>query len=99
MIAVLIYMISGLLLSFSLLRGRHLSIRLWLGLVFGTVLMMWLPCLFAFFFGFTMKAQLFALAAALILPALVLLPEKKPLSLRPSQDENRAYWIDRKSVV
>ena len=93
MIAVLIYLISGLLLSFTLLGGRRLSVRLWLGLVFGTVLLMWLPCIFAFFFGFTMKAQLLALAAALILPALVMLLYRKPLSFRPSNDENRSDWI------
>ena len=93
MIAVLIYLISGLLLSFTLLGGRRLSVRLWLGLVFGTVLLMWLPCIFAFFFGFTMKAQLLALAAALILPALVMLLYRKPLSFRPSNDENRSGWI------
>ena len=93
MIAVLIYLISGLLLSFTLLGGRRLSVRLWLGLVLGTVLLMWLPCIFAFFFGFTMKAQLLALAAALILPALVMLLYRKPLSFRPSNDENRSDWI------
>lgn len=38
--------------------------RVWLGLVFGLLLLTWLPSLFAFFVGFTKAAQLFAAIAA-----------------------------------
>ena len=40
MIALLLYLCSGLALSFALMRERRLAQRIWLGLVFGCVLLM-----------------------------------------------------------
>ena len=67
MIALLLFLCSGLALSFALMKERRLALKIWLGLVFGCVLLMWLPCLFAFFLGFTMKAQLCALILAVLI--------------------------------
>lgn len=65
MSALIVYMLLGLALSFRLLASYRAAVKIWLGLVFGCVLLMWLPCLFAFFLGFTMPAQLGALSLAL----------------------------------
>lgn len=61
MIALLVYLFSGLLIARLVLKEQRLAVQLWLGLVFGCVLLMWLPCLFAFFLGFTALAQYSAL--------------------------------------
>ena len=70
MVVLLFYLLAGLLLSTLLFRRSRIGIRIWLGLVFGSVLLMWLPCLFAFAFGFTKAAQLAAIVT-LVLIALV----------------------------
>lgn len=72
MAALLIDLISGLLLARLLMKEHRAAIQLWLGLVFGCVLLMWLPCLFAFAFGFTAVAQYCALAIAALLAGLCL---------------------------
>ena len=88
MIALLIYLISGLLLAWMLFADSRIAVRCWLGLVFGCVLLMWLPCLFAFAFGFTATAQYGALALAVcialgVLPLLI----RKKVFLSYSADE------------
>lgn len=57
MAALIVYLLFGLALAWELLPSYRLCVRCWLGLVFGCVALMWLPCLFAFFFGFTQRAQ------------------------------------------
>ena len=73
MLALLVYLLAGLTLARLLLPRLSAVKQCWLGLVFGCVLLMWLPCLFAFFLGFTMAAQLSALALALALALFALL--------------------------
>ena len=65
MLALLVYMLFGLALAGLVLPSQRGAVRCWLGLVFGCVALMWLPCLAAFALGFTMKAQGVALALAL----------------------------------
>lgn len=67
MIALLLYLIFGLAAAFALLPSHRGTVKIWLGLVFGCVGLMWLPCLFAFFLGFTIKAQYCALGLAVVL--------------------------------
>lgn len=67
MIALLLYLFFGLAMAFCLLPSYRGPVKVWLGLVFGCVGLMWFPCLFAFFFGFTKTAQYCALGLALIL--------------------------------
>ncbi len=91
MIALLIYLLSGLLLAWLLFSDRRIAVRIWLGLVFGCVLLMWLPCLFAFAFGFTFPAQLCALtlAGSVGLVALFFLIKRKTLSLHSADEADR----------
>ncbi|MGM9614021.1 MAG: hypothetical protein ACI3W7_00650 [Oscillospiraceae bacterium] len=66
MIALIVYMALGLALSGRLLPGYRGAVKCWLGLVFGCVALMWLPCLFAFVWGFTRTAQTAAFALAVV---------------------------------
>lgn len=61
MIPLILYSLAGLFLSFLVLPDERRAVHIWLGLVIGCVLLMWLPCLFSFFFGFTAAAQYTAL--------------------------------------
>lgn len=95
MIALLVYLIVGLLLAWLLFADRRIAVRLWLGLVIGCVLLMWLPCLFAFAFGFTLRAQYGALALAvlLVLCVLFLLIKRKPKLFGCEDDTDRRDLI------
>ena len=64
MLALIVYLFFGLALAFRLLPGYRALVRVWMGLAFGCVLLMWLPCLPAFVFGFTRTAQYIALGLA-----------------------------------
>jgi len=55
---------SGIPLAELAFPRSSRGIKLWLGLVFGQVMMLWLPSLFAFFHDFTAAAQWSAAAAA-----------------------------------
>lgn len=57
MLALMLYLLTGLELSFRLLPEQRGPDKCWLGLVFGCIGLMWLPCLAAFFLGFTKSAQ------------------------------------------
>ncbi len=76
--ALFVYILFGLTLAWRVLPDRRTAVKCWLGLVFGSVALMWLPCVFAIFFGFTMTAQYCGLAAALLgTAALALIRGKK----------------------
>ena len=77
MLALLVYLLFGLCLAWAFLPGQPRPVKCWLGLTFGCVALMWLPCLPAFFLGFTLAAQYTALGAALLCSAALAL-----LSLR-----------------
>lgn len=65
MVALIVYLILGVALAWRFLPSLRGTVKCWLGLVFGCVLLMWLPCLPAFFCGFTMTAQVIALVLCL----------------------------------
>ncbi|MCR5664431.1 MAG: hypothetical protein K6G17_06075 [Oscillospiraceae bacterium] len=73
MAALAVWLAAGEAVSFVMLPRERLLTRIWLGLVFGLTALMWLPCLFAFFFGFTMRAQLLALLTAALCGAAALI--------------------------
>ena len=52
----------GTVQLFCIAPKKDAAVKIWLGLVLGLMEMMWLPCLFAFAFDFTLKAQLWAMA-------------------------------------
>ena len=76
--ALFVYLLFGLALAWRALPAQRGAVKCWLGLVFGCVALMWLPCLPAFFLGFTLTAQYIALAAAFLgTAALALIRPKK----------------------
>jgi len=64
--------LCGLTISFSLMRGRRLFVRIWLGTVFGSLLSTWLPVLLAFGMGFSQSAHLASAVTALAAAVLAL---------------------------
>ena len=65
MTALIVYLLLGLALAWRFLPSFRGPVKCWLGLAFGCVLLMWLPCLAAFFLGFTLAAQWTALGVSL----------------------------------
>lgn len=61
--------LCGLAVSYSLLKGRPLLVRLWLGSVFGSVFAIWSPVPFAFFMDFSVTAHAAGAAAVLAISA------------------------------
>ncbi len=65
MLALIVYLAFGLDLARRVLPAHRGAVKLWLGLVFGCIALMWLPCVAAVFVGFTMTAQWIGLAVPL----------------------------------
>ena len=66
-LVLILFELCGLIIARSLFSGCARSVRAWLGLCTGTVMMMWFPALFAFFMDFTAAAQWCGTALAVIL--------------------------------
>lgn len=65
MTALIVYLLLGLALAWRFLPSFRGPVKCWLGLAFGCALLMWLPCLAAFLWGFTLTAQLAALGVSI----------------------------------
>ncbi len=60
----LVYITSGISLIRYCFRSERPVLQLWLGCTAGLVMLLWFPALFSFVLGFTLLAQLLALALA-----------------------------------
>ena len=60
----LIFAASGVCVSRAVFYGERPLRRLWLGLTFGLLMLLWLPGLFSLFLGFTLLSQMLALVLA-----------------------------------
>ncbi|MEN6594854.1 MAG: hypothetical protein ABFC31_07925 [Clostridiaceae bacterium] len=77
----LLFAFSGLGISRYLFYRDRPLIRIWLGLTFGMLLLIWLPALFSFIFGFVMLSQMLGLAVACVLGGVCwLISRKKSLT-------------------
>ena len=56
-----VYLLAGCIMIRALLPQKHVSVRIWLGLALGILMMMWLPALMAFAFRFSLLAHMLAL--------------------------------------
>ncbi len=59
-----VFAASGLGVSRTLFFRDRPLVRVWLGLTFGMLMLIWLPALFSFIFGFVLLSQLLAAATA-----------------------------------
>ncbi len=66
---VLLFAISGIGVSEVVFAKHKLSVRIWLGLALGLLMLTWLPSLFAFFIGFTLLSQILSAVVAFLLLA------------------------------
>ena len=75
----LLFLSSGCAAVRFLLPEKRPLVRFWLGLCLGTLLLMWLPDLFAYAFGFTLRAHIAAgFALLLLVGGAYLLRGKRP---------------------
>ncbi|NLC44829.1 MAG: SoxR reducing system RseC family protein [Clostridiales bacterium] len=65
------YLVIGVLISDVVLDGKRPLVRLWVGLVTGTVLLMWSNVPFSFIYGFTVGSHLLGLACSLLITFLL----------------------------
>ncbi len=77
------FLASGVLAAEGLFFDRPRSTRVYLGLTFGLMMMMWLPSAWAFKFRFTITAQWWALGTALVLSAALFLSGRPWRANRP----------------
>ena len=68
----LAFQVCGVLLAACFFKNERRWVQAVLGSAAGSVLLMWLPALWAFAFGFSLAAHLLALALLLLLTALAL---------------------------
>lgn len=68
----LAFQILGILLSLAFFRNEKTGFALLMGSVTGSFCLQWIPVLYAFLFGFTIQAHLYALFTMVLLVALVL---------------------------
>ena len=91
---VLLFLFSGCAAVRFLLPQKRPLVRLWLGLALGTLLCMWLPVLFAYAFGFTLRAHGFAALALFPLAgAAYLLRAKRPLRPFDGEEKKLLYCL------
>lgn len=77
-IYLLIYAISGIFIARYVFASDKPIRRIFMGLVFGLMMLLWLPVLFAFLIDFTLLAQLLAAAtSAIIALVFILLTNRK----------------------
>ncbi len=62
-----VFALSGVCVAECAFPRERRVIRIWLGLVLGLVMLIWLPALLAFLFDFTLLVQLLACALALLI--------------------------------
>ncbi|MFI3327133.1 MAG: hypothetical protein R3Y35_13335 [Clostridia bacterium] len=62
----LVFQVCGILIIFSVLNKYSFHTKLLTGSVLGSVMLMWFPCLFAFFIGFNTLSHILALILAIL---------------------------------
>ena len=83
----LLYMLCGVVITFSLLPKKSPVVRVWLGICLGLVLMMWLPALCAFIWDFSLVAHAAAMVPLILLTlAAVLFRSRKPWAKMTDRD-------------
>jgi cadmium resistance protein CadD (predicted permease) len=75
-----LFALSGLGISRLFFYRDRPMIRIWLGLTFGMLMLIWLPALFSFVFGFVLFSQLLGFRRLLIGAVCWLLSRKKSLT-------------------
>lgn len=89
-----IYILLGILLAHFLFERKKATVRLWLGIVFGTVGLMWSHVPFSFMMGFTIASHICGLIlfAALTAAIGVLIKKKRGYVPNPLKDF-RSTWL------
>jgi hypothetical protein len=84
----LLFAFSGLAVARRLFYRNKPLVRIWLGLAFGMLMLIWLPALFSFLFGFVLLSQLLGLATGCAIGIVFwLLSRRKSLTASPWKAE------------
>jgi hypothetical protein len=67
------YLLIGILISDVILGGKRPLIKLWIGLVTGTILLMWSNIPFSFIFGFSISSHLLGVIFSILIVLLLFL--------------------------
>ena len=86
------YQIFGILTAMSLLKKESSWTKILVGSVLGSVLMQWVPALFAFFLGFSILSQLLALGLVGII-VVVLAVKSRDLSHPLTLGTTNKLWL------
>ena len=87
------FLACGVFIADSVFAKKSALIRVWLGLCFGLMLMMWLPTFFAFGMNFTRAAQLLGLVCAAVPALLLFLRGRKRLRSPEPFCGDMPYWL------
>jgi hypothetical protein len=80
------YLLIGILISDVILGGKRPLIKLWIGLVTGTILLMWSNIPFSFIFGFSISSHLLGVIfSILIVLFLFLVKSRKNATFRANE--------------
>ncbi len=83
-----LFALSGVCVAAHVFYDERPLRRIWLGLVFGLCMLMWLPALFSFLFGFALLSQMLALAVACFIAGLFFyLSRRRTRLAAPLMDE------------
>lgn len=84
-----IYLLCGVLITERFIREKSGWVKLWLGMLFGHILFMWLPALYAFAFRFSMVSQYLSLVTILGLTCISLFFKNKQMPHFSFEQQNR----------
>ena len=87
------YLVTGYVLARAFLPAEKPLFRIWLGGVFGLLLLLWLPALTSFLLRFTVLSQLLALAVCLLIGALAALRARRRQVQRFRLSEHRGMLM------
>lgn len=91
LLVLLLFMLSGIVLSKSIFTKERSAVVLWLGLVLGLTEMMWLPALFSFFLGFGALSQLFGVLMSVLIAVAMTIIQRK--TAKPEQKASSNAWL------
>lgn len=88
----LFFLALGIDAANRLWSGKGVVYRVWLGAVFGTLLHIWFPALWAFVFGFTVAAHIAAAVTGFVLWGTVFLLRRRVERAPFDKEQCRDLW-------
>ncbi len=84
----IMFLICGLYIAFQIFSDKLILLRIWLGVSFGLLLMIWTPIMFSFFFGFSLISHIVGLLFSIAITMLIFYLKKKEIIKTPKHTAN-----------